>query len=495
MRRFLLSLIALLSLSCGNTARPDYVIHIVGAQHEAPFALLSCSNAAIRIDVAQGTNDVLTRNGTITNQMVDIGVEIPSYGLVTQLQVTAMCPDGSSLIGSTPEFIPTGYGFVNIVVAPPSSCRLISTPTLVPTRIAPQLVTLGANVLVVGGQIDRAMASTTVIQRLDPVQLTSPNPLEFLDGFPIAMGLGTSLPISSTSFAFFSTANYGVYDATPGIATTTRVSTPFSLPQGAGPDSAVIDLLAGNGIAVVGGSIGNDATHDITWISADGLTTTHGMLTYARRRPAVAVVERKLLVVGGQAMNEPLFELVAIRGTDPGIPFGPPGMPTGEARYAPILTTNFDHTAALVALGSASPDDDQVLATTTYVLSRCSTSGTTPGCTVVSGPAWPDEPRAGFARIEHHVSHSGADDYETLIVGGHDAMANVSPLVDRIHFDAMMGVSIMPAGMLMTPRSQPGVANIGGGIVMVAGGADASRNPLGTVELCYPLELAPITSL
>ena len=492
MRRFLLlSLFALFSLSCGNTSRPDYVVHLV--EHGGLNPFMGCLNGTIRVDVAQGTDQVLTQNGTITNDAVgDLAVQIPSYGLVTQIQVTALCTTGMvpKFIGSTPEFIPTGYGFVDIVLAAPNTCVQLSTPTLVPTRIAPQLVTLGANVLVVGGSIDQAGSPTTALQGLDPIELTYPSSPANLDPFPTAVGFGASVPLSTTSFAFFSTIS-GVYDATPGVAAADRVSTPFSLPASAGPDSAVVALVDGS-IAVVGGSNGLDGAHDITWIAADGLSSTSGLLTYARRRPAAVVVGNKLLVVGGQAANEPLFELVAIRGTDPGTPFGPPGIPMGEARYAPLVTTDSAHVAAFVALGSTDPEDESTISATSWVLSNCRTNE---GCTVVNGPTWPDAPRARFRTIEHQVgSDLGALDYETLVIDGIDEAGVVSPSVDRVHFDTATGFSVTAAGILATPRSQVGAAEIGGGIVMVAGGADASGNPLGTVELCYPRNLAPITS-
>src|SRR3954463_13242090 len=92
-----------------------------------------CQTGSIRIDVAQGTNAVLTTNGSIGAG--PISVQIPSYGLLTQIQVTASCTDGSSLIGSTPEFVPVGFGFVNIVLGRPNECLSLQQPTLAPSTI------------------------------------------------------------------------------------------------------------------------------------------------------------------------------------------------------------------------------------------------------------------------------------------------------------------------------------------------------------------------
>jgi hypothetical protein len=213
-----------------------------------------------------------------------------------------------------------------------------------------------------------------------------------------------------------------------------------------------------------------------------------GRLTHPRRRPAAAYVDRKLVVAGGQAEGAPLFEILTAGSTiDPATPFA---TSTTEARYAPVLTTDLAHARAFLVLGSADAHDDALVRQTTYELTTCTVSG----CTVTDGPAFTDA-RAGAAAVTHGVGSStpSTAQTETLLVGGTEGGVP-SPLVDRITFDGMHFRLEPSGGMLRAPRDQPGATEIGGGVILVGGGADADGNARNTLELCFPRILAPISA-
>lgn len=483
----LVPLLAILALSCGNTARPDFVVHLVDSQGANPFAT-SCPNGMIAVDVRQGTHEILTSRSSITaGSLGALSVEIPSYGLLTQIAVTVSCTDSATtpmLIGATPQFLPVGYGFVDIVLGQPGHCDQLSAPTLVPARVGPQLVTLGANVVVVGG-LDATGNTTAPLQSLDPISLTYTGAAaQFFDPpLTVGSGRGRAVAIDDTRIVIVSDALRVIYDASP-TATTHQSS--LTLHAGAGAESAVVEL-GGNGVAVIGGFDG-DAVTGVTWIATDG-TTSSGALMFPRRRPSAAWVNGRLLVVGGQAAGAPLFELMTLRDSVSSAQFG-----DAEERYAPLVTTNASRSQVFVALGSDAPDADTTLRTTSYVLSSCNNAG----CSVAGGPDLTELP-AGAALVSHEVGTLGsmATGYETLVVGGTDTLTGTpSMLIDRVRFETdgsgTNGVSVTPFGELHTPRSLPGATEIGAGVILVAGGADAGGDALNTVEICFPAALRPI---
>jgi hypothetical protein len=459
----------------------------------------ACTSGTIRIDVAQGTNAVLTTNGAITGGMTgSLSVEIPSYGLLTQIQVTTSCTAGSAtrMMGSTPQFVPVGYGSVNIVMGRPSTCVQLSQPTLLHPTIGQQFVRLGANVVAMGG-VDASEVGNAQLQVLDTVTLTHLATPGQLDALTVPIGRAHALRLNDTEILFVSSLLTGTYDASPNVAATARYrALAHSAHDGAGDESAFVQLS--NGFAIVGGSQGDSPVTGITWISATGEVMPGGLLMFARRRPAAVYVQNKLIIAGGQGPGEPLFEIVASGSTDTAIPFGT----QTEQRFAPVLTTDVHHTRALLTLGSSDALDDTMQMATSYELSACTLSAPTPGCMVASGPVFPDAPRARVTVVEHHVGGAtqGTDDYETLLIGGFETTTSSSSLfLDRVHFDdarvTIVPAGMAPAGMLINPRQLPGATEIGGGIVLVGGGADDRGNPIPTVELCFPENLAPISSL
>jgi hypothetical protein len=479
----LVPLLALLALSCGNTARPDYLIHLVTAQGGNPFAT-DCTNGSVRVDVRQGTSAPLTSTALITGGVLgSLAVEIPSYGLLTQIEVQVTCTAGGTLIGATPQFIPVGYGFVNIVLGTPGTCDPISTPALVPSRTSPRFLSLGANVVVVGG-LDGTSAALDEFQSINPLQLTFSEPAGNFPSLSLPIGAAGVAPLADTRFVFVSAALSAIYDASQ---TGTGVQTTLTdLYFGANDESAVVDLH-GNGVAVLGGFDGSGGLTEVRWIATDG-TITHGQLRHPRRRPAATFLNGSVLVAGGQEPGAPLFEILALSSAT-SMAFGSPT----DSRYAPVITTNANRSAAFVGLGTASPDDGAVAATT-YVLSECRSSS---GCTVASGPTFSDL-QSHRAVVEHEVGDVGGTTavLETWLIGGTDDGATTSStLIDRIRFAADGTVSITPMrGMLRVGRSDPGATDIGAGVVLVGGGADDHGQALASLEVCFPEALRPLTA-
>jgi hypothetical protein len=484
----LVPIFAILALSCGNTTRPDFVVHLVDAGNGNPFA--QCQGGSVRVDVQQGSSAVLTSNGTLTTGGVlsSLSVEIPSFGLPTQIEVTAVCNDpvrGSiTLIGATPHFLPIGFPFVDIVLGEPETCALLSTPRLSTARIAPHFVRLNANLVALGG-IEPSGAPSVHVQAIDAVTLTSATAaMGDIATLSQGVGAGSAFALDDTHVAFASDLNRGVFDAAPDASP--RELTGLNIPQSATSEAALIGI-PGNFVAFIGGAIGSDAVSDITWVSTDGSASSSGSLMFARRRPGVALIQNanRILVVGGQAAGEPLFELVTLRG-DSIAAFGPS---TNELRYGAVVATDTTHARALVVLGSDAHDGG-TLYTTSWAVSSCSASG----CDFAPGPTFAD-PRTSVAVVEHHLGVVGApapmDDFETLVVGGTDAAGTISPLIDRLHWDGAAW-SITAAASLRSPRSSPGAADVGGGIVLTGGGADERGNGDPSLEICFPRALRPI---
>lgn len=488
MHRFV-PILAILALSCGNTARPDFIVHLVGESNNNPF--FECLSGSVRVDVQQGTGNVLTSNATITGPgaLSSLAVEISSYGLTTQIEVTVQCMHVMrgpiTLIGATPHFIPLGYAEVDVVLGEPETCRMLSAPMLVSPRIGPAFVSLHANLVTLGGT-ETSGAPSTHVQAIDPVSLTAPGVVTEFDQLSMPIGRGDAVALTDTRIVFASDASTAIFDAAPGAAT--RLIAIDPLHSGARSESALVSLGVGNGVAIVGGYDGN-AVDGITWVNASTGMSTRGHLHSARRRPSATLVQATnlLLVVGGQGPGEPLFEIVEIWG-DGLVAFDPP---TSEQRYAPVVTSDLAHTHAFVALGSDAALGGTV-STTSWVLSSCNVSG----CDVAAGPAITD-PRSDVVVVEHHAGEVGAasptDFYETLLIGGTDASGMPSTLIDRVHFDGDV-VSVTPGGNLQFPRTSAGAADVGGGIVLVGGGADEHVNALQSLEICFPAALRPISS-
>lgn len=477
------------AVSCTGTTRPDFVVHLVDSGNNNPFE--QCNSGTVRIDVQQATNAVLTSNGNITGGAISsLSVEIPSYGLTTQIEVTVSCVrrtgETVTLIGATPHFIPVGYAFVDVVLHEPDGCVALGTPSLSSARIGPHLVPLHANVVSIGGSEGSDGSPSTHVQVLDALTFTSNVAALEFDRLSIGIGRGHAVAIGDTQIVFASDAQSGVFDGAASL--TTRVTTPSGgIHAGAGSESAVLELN-GNGAVIVGGVSGGDAVDGVTWISADGATSTITHLAHARRRPAATLVgSNRVLVVGGQASGEPLFELVLI-GDDATTSFGPT-----EARYGALVTSDagHGHDRALVVLGEDAPEGGAAL-DTTWIVSACMAAS---GCSAVAGPTWAS-PRTDATLLEHVAGVPGAaaptDDFEALVIGGVDASGVAASTVDRIHFETDGSVTLSLAGELDVARAGAGAADVGAGVVLVGGGTSDHGDPLSSLELCFPRALRPI---
>ena len=483
MHRSLPVLSALLALSCGNTARPDFVVHLVDTQHGNPFA--RCDSGMVRVDVQQDTNALLTSNANITGtgMISSLAVEIPSYGLTTQIGVTVTCTgrDGAlTLIGATPHFIPVGYGFVNVVLGEPRHCETLSSPSLAQTRVGPHLVRLHANVIVLGGLEGAEGVPSTHVQALDSVTLTTNVAASQFDALGIGIGLGHAVVLDATRMVFASDSLTGIFDASP-----TATAPLTTLSHSGGSEAAVVEL-SGNGVAIVGGAIGGDATPQVMWVLPNG-STVETQLLHPRRAPGAALVGNRLLVVGGQAPGEPLFELAPLMG-DSVIAFGP----TSEQRYGAVVVSDRTRARVFVGLGTDAADGGAPI-DSTWALSSCAAAG----CSFAPGPTLAD-PRTGVAVVPHVVGEvGGGEDYEILLLGGADTAGTASMLVDRVRFESDGTVSVAaagapPAGLLDTPRTHAGATEIGGGVVLVAGGRDDRGDALQSLEVCFPEYLRPV---
>jgi hypothetical protein len=495
-RRAVTLLVSLVLAACSDGPRPDFIVHLVDATGASPFRT-ACTSGDVEVDVQQGTNAVLTSHGTLNNSALGaLSVQIPSYGTLTTIEVTVACSDGSRLVGATPRFLPVGYTSVDVVLGVPSSCALLTMPALSAPREGLALVTLGANVVAIGGLEGVAMPSSRV-QVLDPMTLTSnAAALEFSPGLPSGAGLGGFAALGDTNgsdLVIVTDTLRAVFNAAQADEMMRTIA--ISLHTGAGSESAVIGL-EGNGVAVIGGAADGTAQLGISWIDTNG-QVTRGSLAHARRQPAAAIVgSSHVLVAGGQAAGEPLFELVPFSATSAAQSMAFDAPTPGEVRYAPVIATDVLHAHAWVGFGETTPEPDGTgtLLATSWVLGDCQHT-----CTTVTAGPTVAMPRRDVAVVAHHVGMLGTnvDAFETLVIGG-DAGSTPRPMrqIDRIAFDAHGAVTIDTFGLLANVGglSSVGATDIAAGVFLVAGGVDQTGTALRDVEICFPAALEPITA-
>jgi len=490
-RRKLSCLVSLVSLAlgvaCNGSAPSDFVVHMVDATGQSPFTT-NCLSGDVRVDVLQGTNAVLTSHGTLTGSTLGaLSVQIPSYDLVTTIEVTVTCNDGTFLIGATPSFLPVGYAYIDVVLGPPGTCRLLSMPVLSGPRSALSLVGLHANVVAIGG-LDGEAAPSASVEVIDPMTLTSTSALAF-SGLPTGAGRGRAVALGDaggTQIVLVSDRENLILDTAEGAMA--PVTTLSGLHHGVGSESAVVGLN-GNGVAIVGGVFDGIAQTGISWIDTNG-TVTLGALSVPRRQPGAALVgANELLVVGGQDAGEPLFELVRLFAspTQPSTTFD---VPTHEQRYAPVVTTDAQHAAAWVGFGQTAADATGTLLATSWVVTDCSTT-----CTSITAGPTVAMPRHDVAVVTHEVGMAGTSGAvsETLVIGGAVGTSAVGQ-IDRITFSNGT-VTLGTFGQLanLAGRSAAGAAEVNAGVFLVAGGVDDHQMALQTIEICFPSALEPIT--
>ncbi len=483
MLRHALALLALLLLglvsSCGTPARPPYTISIVTASGGNPFTsgLGVIRSGRVEIRVRQTDMAVLMGGATISGGAIDaVDVPIPTFGLITRIQVevfddNAADPDAPVLIGASPPFVPLGYAFVRIVVGPPSMCDLLSAPSLSSDRVGPNLVAVASNLVSIGGLETDGMASSHV-EVLSPVQLTYPvAPLEY-DGLARPIGEGGAVRLLDTTLilALSDVRRAVLYDVDPareGLRDEdlSEAQTGNQVHAGAGSSSALVDLGA-DGAAIVGGVEGDQASDGITWVDLLGFATTSHLST-RRERPAAVRIGGEILVAGGQAPGEPLFERISIDAAHTSTSFG-----DGEPRFGAVLVRDSGSTRAWLGFGE---DADGTLLDSAIRIEGC------PRACVATATDPIAQPRRGVRVVERAS--------ETVILGGSDDTGPTNA-VDRVRFVA--GAPVVEAlGVLGAARDRPGAAAIGGGVIVVGGGEGVrpELHALRDMEICFPERL------
>lgn len=484
MLRSLLALftLSLLAASCGAQNRPPYVVGIVSSDGNDPIATISSGH--VEISVRQLDMPIVMDDAPISGGALDaVDVGITSYGVITRIQVevfddAADDPDVPVLIGATPPFVPLGYGFVRVVVGPPSRCEILSAPSLSSDRIAPNLVSVDSNLISIGG-IESDEPTSGHVEVLSPVQLTyATAPLEY-PALAREIGPGGAMRLASSTMLVAldeirAAVLYHLEDVTTRDVDLTEATDTNDVHPGAGPQSTLVDL-GGEGLAIVGGLQGDEAVTGITWVDAVGRSST-SMLQVARSRPAAIRLGSHILVAGGQAAGQRPFELVAIAAGHAGVAtFGD----ETSTRFGGVLVVDSAAGRAWLGFGE---DASGALLDTTVRISGC------PSACVATDDTPIALPRRGFAVARRST--------ETLILGGDvgDAASPVpSGAVDRVRFVSGAPV-VEPLGALGAARDRPGAAEIGGGIVIVGGGQGVrpELRALRDLEICFPEVLDPL---
>jgi hypothetical protein len=459
-------LLALAALpGCETQARPPYLIRLIDGQGVNPVPDLE---ANLTVTVLQSG---VPATSPVTTPIIDgtfsLDVPIVDYGLNTALSARIAPVGDSSLIGATVPFGPIGFpNGIHVVMGRPGTCVPLTAPRLDGARLLPGLVLMRADVVGIGGE--RSGGAVRSVDVFSPLNLGT----DFHSG-----SVGTlasagfartrAAPIDTSLLLAIDGGHAVVYDAGAGDATTRR-DTEVTLHGGANILSALAEL-GGDGVAVVGGRIdGGEAVPNITVVRGiDAFDRSH-MLAFARSGASAARFGRGILVAGGQAEGEPLFEWISIDGSA-NVSFGEGEPPrTGGA-----LVVSPGGASAFYYLGRAS---DESLVDTTYLISGCPAA-------CVATRADP----AAHPRFEPATARRAA---ATVVIGGFDLATEASATVEEVRFVGS-SVTVVQLGDLSSARADTAAVTLGGGTVLVAGG-QGRGGPLDTMELCFPEELDPL---
>jgi hypothetical protein len=466
--------------SCGNPARPAFVVGIVDNNGNNPLGSVTAGTVTIR--VRQLDMPIVEREAHISGGDIDaFDVPITSFGIVTRIEV--LVDDASigvehepDLIGASPAFVPLGYTFVRVVVGEPATCEALSAPMLSSARIDPNLVAVEGNLVSIGGE-DITGAPSSHVEILSPVQLTysvAPNEYPLLER-PISAGGAVRLGTGSSSrvLALSSVRRAVLFFLEPDRTSErdvdlSEVQAGNQVHPGVGPSSAILDL-GNDGVVILGGLDVDEPASGITWVDVDGYTTISELAT-PRERPAAIRMGDYVLVAGGQAADAPLFELVSI--SSPGA--ASITSDVGDPRFDAILVSDGSD-GAWLGFGESA---DGTLLDTTVRIDGC------PDACVATASTPIDRPRRG-ARA---VARTG----DTLVLGGADETGPTNA-VDRVRFVGGMPV-VEPLGELDAARDRPGAAPIGSGVIVVAGGLGVrpELSALSDLEICFPETLEPL---
>ena len=457
--------LALTGASACNGSRAPFSVEIVDATGADPVA--GAGSGRLRVLVAQDGQPTRDQGVDLVAGSFTLDVTIASYVLPTRLGVE-LVRDGVTSIGAVPSFAAIGFPFVRVPVLPRGTCAVVGTQRLATPRAGAALVSADAIALVVGG-LDGSSSPAATGERFTPQLLTSGRGSIPSLTSTLAVGRARAARLAATDDVLVLASGRSFFlDLTSGVGAPSDAA----LHDGAGERSALV-ALAGNGLAVVGGSQGAAGAPAVSWIALDR-TLSQSTLPEARRDATASAWGNAegVLVAGGNALGASTFLFVpaAAAQREDVEAFGPEAEPT-RALAGGALVRSPDGTAALYV---GALDDRGEVTDETFVVTGCPSR-----CAVSPGPRWP-RPRTRFAFAQ--TATAG------WIVGGRDEEGPVSD-VDRVTWSG--STPSFTASALAAPREDASVAPFAGGLVLVVGGRDGER-AREDFELCAPEALDTI---
>ena len=463
MRQFLLALLAL--CGCAGTGNPVFSVQIVDERGEAP--LLGDGTLTVTV-LQEGASAPLVGLAAVRAGEFQLDLTIPSYEPISVLH--AELEGREPRLGATTPFRPafSPGGFARLVMGRPGSCVPLSDPRLERGLGSPGMALVESNLLVIGGVLDTGVP-TGAVSVFVPHQLTDDTYASELDAVSPPLGATRIVPFAGTTSLLVLGEAAAVRFETRPSATGARV-VPQALHPGAGIISGLADLGA-RGIAVVGGADGDGPSALITIVRAMSAPETLRMAA-PRSAPAAIAFAGGLLVAGGQAEGEPLFEWFS--GSGERIVFG-----GTERRSSGTLVRSPDVATAFYYLGedgAGTPLDDG------WTVRGC------PACeaTLYSVGA---SPRRDALSVPRSTG--------TLVLGGvlaDPATDRSSPqrLAEEVRFEAGAPV-LVPMDPLPSARRGASAIALPSDLVLVGGGFGRDGSPITSLELCFPERLPPIT--
>lgn len=451
---------------CESQARPPFLVRLVDGQGVNPVPDLEANLTVTVLQSVVGEDSDTTR---IIDGTFELDVPIAAYDLYTALSARIEPVGDSELIGATVAFLPWGFPTgVHIVMGRPGTCVPLTAPRLDGARLLPGLELVGVNVFGIGGE--RSGGTVASVDLFSPLNLsTDPFPGAFGDLATGGLGRTRTGRINDTLFLALDADHAIAYDAGPDAIGARDVM--ITLHGGANTLSAIAEL-GDEGVAVVGGRNSTTSVRNIALVRGVSDVDRSHMLGFARAGASAARFGRGILVAGGQADGEPLFEWISIDGTVADVSFGEGEPPrTGGA-----LVVSPGGASAFYYLGRAR---DGSLPDTTYLITGCPAA-----CT-----ATPSDP-AARPRFEPAIAQRAS---AAVVLGGDiggDIDGAASATVEEVRFVGS-SVTVALLGDLSSARADTTAITLGGGTVLVAGGQGTSA-PLDTMELCFPEELDPL---
>ncbi|AKF10650.1 hypothetical protein [Sandaracinus amylolyticus] len=399
----------------------------------------------------------------------DVPLEIATYTAVTRIQMT-MDLQECELVGAVPSFLLSDVPFVRVVMGRELSCQDLDEPQLTTGRTDPALVAFDGNLLIVGGTT-RGTSTDRLVPIANPV-LTYENaiPPDDRNPFPVL-----PRPMQATRASRFSVSRvvYATVDYVARFDTNLRSGAGARmLPthDGSGGESAVVDLGA-EGVAIVGGVDGRgDPVREISWIDPLDESIDITELATPRRNPVATTVGGVLVIAGGQAEGEPLFEVARLRSDGVALEGSPTEVREGAVLVAPQRRVG-------VLLGGLAADGTTVRDDTLVV------TGCPDACRVSVGTPW------AFPRLRPATAETVGG---VWLLGGEAADGTAQATVEIVkRVGDAVSIEELADG-LPTARARAGAALFADGIVAIIGGVDDEGEELRSMALCWPRELDPL---